>query len=114
MVAVDLLALVHLLRFDEGSSVDAVVVGPVAFRALLVVVAHPLAFALAHVPVVFAQATLQEMHAPSGHYMQYWKEVHDLTVPVLVTARFWIRPRPFDQLVILAGLGIHSHERLCL
>lgn len=56
---------------------------------------------------------LHEMHAPSGHYMQYWKEVHDLMVPVLVTARFWIRSRPSDQLVILAGLGVQSHERLC-
>lgn len=57
MIVVDILALVHLLRFDEGSSVD-VVVGPVAFRALPVVVALLLALALAHVPVVLAQATL--------------------------------------------------------
>lgn len=160
VLVADLLAFVHLLRFDEGSSfVVDVVDGPVAFHALLVDVALPLA--LAHVPVVLAQATLDifdllcndwmgrlvrmvgsigktarehskivtkrslslslppgvsddeniylhEMHAPSGHYMQYWREVHDLTVPVLVTARFWIRSRPLDQLVILTVLGIQQ------
>lgn len=77
MVAVDLLALVHLLRFDEGSSVDAVVVGPVAFRALLVVVALPLAFALDHVPVVFAQATLDFFCATIG-WLGWWDRLGKL------------------------------------
>lgn len=162
VLVVDLLVLVHLLRFDEGSSVvevDVVVVGLVAFRALPVVAALPLV--LAHVPVVLAQATLDifvlcndwmvrmvrmvvgsigkpardhskivtkalfslppvvsddeniylhEMHAPSGHYMQYRREMHDL---VLVTARLWIRSRPFDQLVILTVLRV-QRETLCL